>query len=979
MARNDPVSPKEYVQEFIKVLTAEIEELKKSKENNIALKNGTLQKGKYGQNVYRFETDRQISILDNVAYKLIAGATIIECDLLSADGNKILLKASQTVAIHQNIMLYIDRTALPEKLLQCFKASLSDAESRYANAARLFHGQFQTASQEVPDLSGYKKVNDFQKAAVVRSFQGDAIIWGPPGTGKTHTIAVAINEQIRRGRRVLLLSHANTAVDGAMEELAELLSGDPVYTQGHLVRMGTSHVDHYPMLSLDEIIQVKAEELDQEVNELDRQKVPLQEKLAGLLKICDLIDLVLQKQGELCRISQLFNEQEQKIKRYCTEADQHAKVLASLEADLSRLENKIFQTRKIRSGIAATRKKIDETRAFASARRIETDQLRAQQKTLSLEIAKLDQQAQSDRREIQLALSCAGVSASALQGEIKALQNKIEALEDRIHDLEHRMSSLRKQVIEEASVIGATLSMAFMSNELRSQEYDTLFIDEISMAPLPAVFFAMGLARSSCTLIGDFLQLPPIGGQSRNELLQRWQNQSFFDRIGVDTVSKARRSEFVKPLNIQYRMNPAIASIANELFYSGILESGGNTAQQVLSDKWSGDQPLVLVDTSKSDPWMNKGPNGQSRCNLCHASLAAAMACEYLEYKRDGKELTIGVVVPYRPQKDLINDILDEALGKISDQRRRIEVNTIHSFQGGEKDIVICDSVESGGLETKWFFFDESSRDNHSANLMLNVALTRAKCKFVLLANGNFINTHFKGHSFRELLKLLKARGKVLSSLELGVGYRTSNGEEDEIRRLSKGASVEELEQYNQTGFWTKVISDLKNATMRAVIFCPFVQEKRIQFLLPIFQEMIGAGVTITIYTKPVNEHEKEYQKTARKLIDYLRRQGLAVRIRKNMHEKVILIDDKLVWQGSLNLLSHTATTEQMQRIASEKIQKAVSAAINLEDYKKIEEAVDPALKCELCGGSLLIKHGKFGEMFYGCNSFPDCGFTKST
>ncbi|MFR8874818.1 MAG: AAA domain-containing protein [Oscillospiraceae bacterium] len=77
---------------------------------------------------------------------------------------------------------------------------------------------------------------------------------------------------------------------------------------------------------------------------------------------------------------------------------------------------------------------------------------------------------------------------------------------------------------------------------------------------------------------------------------------------------------------------------------------------------------------------------GQSRCNLYHATLAAAMAQDYLQNEtRDGKEITVGVVVPYRSQKDLMNDILDESLGKNSPARKRIEVNTVHSFQGGEK------------------------------------------------------------------------------------------------------------------------------------------------------------------------------------------------------------------------------------------------------------------------------------------------------
>lgn len=111
-------------------------------------------------------------------------------------------------------------------------------------------------------------------------------------------------------------------------------------------------------------------------------------------------------------------------------------------------------------------------------------------------------------------------------------------------------------------------------------------------------------------------------------------------------------------------------------------------------------------------------------------------------------------------------------------------------------------------------------------------------------------------------------------------------------------------------------------------------------------------------------------------MIDGMRRDGITVRIRKGMHEKVILIDDVVVWQGSLNLLSHKSTTEQMQRIASPKVLNRVSELLDLNVYQKIEIAPDPSMRCELCKGLLVKRTGEKGD-FYGCSSFPNCGFTR--
>ncbi len=61
MAEKVSITPKEYIQEFIEVLKAEIEELKQSKDNNIILMNGVLHESKNGYNVYQFDTEQPFS------------------------------------------------------------------------------------------------------------------------------------------------------------------------------------------------------------------------------------------------------------------------------------------------------------------------------------------------------------------------------------------------------------------------------------------------------------------------------------------------------------------------------------------------------------------------------------------------------------------------------------------------------------------------------------------------------------------------------------------------------------------------------------------------------------------------------------------------------------------------------------------------------------------------------------------------------
>ncbi len=130
--------------------------------------------------------------------------------------------------------------------------------------------------------------------------------------------------------------------------------------------------------------------------------------------------------------------------------------------------------------------------------------MQSKQPALSLEIADLEKIILSEVSAIESALSTVGLTESTLEKEIRELAKKIDAIEQQIRELERLIAAVRKQVIEEAAVIGATLSMTYMSTDLQAQQYDALFIDEISMAPLLPMFFAMGLVSSSCTLIGDF-------------------------------------------------------------------------------------------------------------------------------------------------------------------------------------------------------------------------------------------------------------------------------------------------------------------------------------------------------------------------------------------------------------------------------------------------------------------------------------------
>ncbi|MFT4106350.1 MAG: AAA domain-containing protein [Lacrimispora sp.] len=959
---------KEYVKEFIEVLGKEISELKKDKNNIYKLKVLKLAGKERGRLIYRFETDRFFSLQENVVYRLSVSEKTIECEPKSCGKNIIEIALDWELSDpSEDVSLVLDKTFLPEKLKSRFENTLTQADSRYASAARIFNGSFKRYGKVNPDLSDYPKLNSYQAEAVVSTAQGDAIIWGPPGTGKTHTIAAAISEQIKMGNKVLLVSHANTAVDGAMEELAKLLKDKPSYKDGHLVRLGNSTLTEYPLLEIDNIITSKMIGLEERINELEKERIPAEERKIQLAAVLEL-------KKEYKFQEEKVNEAEQKIALHQIRITEKNQQIGSLESrlafqrqELAREEKRLFRSQsKIDGKKAAIENTSDQIREIHRLLIEEGRMLEQSQEDLTFSQHALLQIQEEFFQELILA-QC---TADSLDGEMKRIQAILDELSKEIGEIQTLINGLHKKVLEEAHVIGTTLSKSYVSNELNDLDFDVLFIDEISMAPLFPVFYAIGMVKKQSIFIGDFLQLPPIAS-STDKRVKEWQKKNIFHLTETETVEKARSSSFVKPLSIQYRMNPAIAALPNALFYGGILENGSNTHEYIYEDSISGTNPLVMIDTAAAKSWTGKGPGGKSRYNAYHAQLSVKLA---LEYVKSDPEVTVGIVVPYRPQKDLTGRMLDESLKDDMQKRSRIEVNTVHSFQGGEKHIIICDTVEGENVFFKWWFFDEVTNEE-SAHLMLNVAITRAKKKFILVADTAIVEACFKGKNLLSVISTIREKGVVVNSTDIDGGFFA--GDETAVFKHILGLNSEELKHFNDVSFWSHFIMDLKEAKEEIVIFCPYVREGRIDSLQPHFEKAIEAGVKIIVYTRPVPEHEKKYQAIARKLIDELRRIHITVRMRGEMHEKVVIMDSQLIWEGSLNVLSHKSSKEQMIRISGKESVEELVSILDLNTYSKPRKRPagngDPS--CKLCEGYMVIRKSE-GSSFYGCSEFPNCGYT---
>jgi len=151
-------------------------------------------------------------------------------------------------------------------------------------------------------------------------------------------------------------------------------------------------------------------------------------------------------------------------------------------------------------------------------------------------------------------------------------------------------------------------------------------------------------------------------------------------------------------------------------------------------------------------------------------------------------------------------------------------------------------------------------------------------------------------------------------------------------RRISSGTLLAS-KLFDQDTFYQAFLCDLENAKSQVIIESPFITVKRVNVLMSVLQQLTNRGVRITINTKPLAEHEPTYYKQAEEVIDRLQALGILVLLTNGHHRKLAIIDKRITWEGSLNILSQNDSCEVMRRIYSEQLAGQTLDFLHLENF----------------------------------------------
>ena len=302
--------------------------------------------------------------------------------------------------------------------------------------------------------------------------------------------------------------------------------------------------------------------------------------------------------------------------------------------------------------------------------------------------------------------------------EAKKILKDARVLEDYI--LEEQFE--RAQVIACTPVVSAGRMM-------RDRHFSTLFIDEAAQALEPMCWIP--ITRSNrIVFAGDHFQLPPTVKSKKAE--EAGLKETLFERcMHIQNVSVM--------LNIQYRMHEDIMNFSNKKFYGNKLTADVSVKNTVLSN--DPNEPMLttaldFIDTAGCGFNEILNPESLSIANPEEAQLLIKhlklLLQQFAQINKAGQIIRVGVISPYKEQVQYLSTHigLDEELKEYAAQ---ISIKTIDGFQGQEKDIIYISLVRSNDAKEIGFLSDIRR---------MNVALTRAKKKLVLIGDSATLANH---------------------------------------------------------------------------------------------------------------------------------------------------------------------------------------------------------------------------------------------
>ncbi|RLQ96176.1 DEAD/DEAH box helicase [Falsibacillus albus] len=371
-------------------------------------------------------------------------------------------------------------------------------------------------------------------------------------------------------------------------------------------------------------------------------------------------------------------------------------------------------------------------------------------------------------------------------------------------------------IINQAKIVGATLSKAATDQAIYLQSFDLVIVDEASMAYVPQIGFAASLGKR-ILISGDFRQLPPVA-ISDHKYVTRWLKEDIFHRAGiVKTVETQNRHPHLYILNKQRRMHPDISSFTNRHVYGGHVEDHPSVRynrKSISEKKPFSQQAAIWVNTQIAAIYGAKDQKSHSRFHLYTALMSIQ---NLLEAQAEGTS-SIGFISPYRAQAKLVNTLLEIFFpeDRTTGDKEGLAAATIHRFQGSERDMVLFDTVDCSSHNAPGRLLT-----NEQSLRLVNVAVTRARGKFVAFGDAKFLKQKTASQiPVRKLLDHLHShhavkQPSIINKHVLSLHKRLRWYRPNEVESLVSDLQKAKKEVILSTPHWRELGEEVKKSLMK--------------------------------------------------------------------------------------------------------------------------------------------------------------------
>jgi superfamily I DNA and/or RNA helicase len=731
----------------------------------------------------------------------------------------IVISSSGAQQIEANVIaqadqFYLDASPVIKNTLMTVVNNLREKRSPNKWLIPLASRCYEQAPNKKADMPSLENttLNPSQKDGVQKGAgtQDYTLVLGPPGTGKTTVILQWVNYFVSQGKRILVTSQNNKAVDNVLERLArekdlecirvgnETKVSDSIrellidnYATNIQRKLATNldivYISLKEALDILKILNNNMQNIESKIIEKDILNVNLKNYNDEIIPILN--DLIQKNESEKHII-------ESKIESYFTQLQEYTTKLSNL-VDTNFLM-KIFTSmkRKYYSILSADieSKKQKATKTLDAISIIIKDKSEERHAS-ELKVQDISNKFNESLKEISSLLpslpSSSLINANVymslysmervdetIKNTLSKDINRLEALDSILVQwkndiLGERQQSLYQTLLEFVDVVGATC-IGINTNKIFSKiPFDVVIVDESGQIQLHNLIVPLSKSPKAI-LVGDHKQLPPIvSDELVTEIDEMGYETEWIEKSWFEMLWEQAPADRKAMLDTQFRCPAIISNFISDAFYENkyFAGKGMESKKSILSFCKS---TMVFIDTSNAENNLEttrKVDGGRLEVlgnNLETEIITKLFELILTESPSIAEENELGIIVPYANHVVQIKKALQKCARERSLNLGNLAIKdlvaSVDSYQGQERDIILFAFSRSNLNGTVGFLSDWRR---------LNVAMTRTKKQLVMIGNMNTLTKYIDGKkdkefklSMQKLREHLEENGQIIPATE---------------------------------------------------------------------------------------------------------------------------------------------------------------------------------------------------------------------